>query len=122
MKLVVLLMQSTILCDVRIAPPLVAELLIKLFTPLKINTTFFADAPPLYPAELLLKLLVPMNINEILHIAKIAPPPYTAELPLNLFVPLKVTFSCDTIAPPKAAELLMKLFFPWRISKAFLVM
>ena len=61
---------SVLLRLAKMAPPFIAELLLKLLAPLKVSLTQLTveSAPPL-DAALLLKTVVPMNVNEMLIFA-----------------------------------------------------
>ena len=67
-KVLIPVKHNNLLLDAQIAPPLFAELPVKLLVVLKVSVTLAATdiAPPQYPAELLIKSLVPMNIDKTL--------------------------------------------------------
>ena len=67
---------SVLLRIAKMAPPCIAELLLKLLVPVKLKEMLLsaAIAPPLTCAEFLLKLLVPVKLKEMLVATAIAPP------------------------------------------------
>ena len=93
MKLVIPVKIKDMLFCARIEPQCcLAELLKKLFVPLKVSTalSFVLIAPP-FPAELLMKLLFPLKLNTVLSSGESAPPCRSAKLLKKVLVPLKVS-------------------------------
>ena len=119
---------SELLKYTAIAPPCIAELLVKFLVPLKISTALtklIAPPPVKRPfAELLMKLLVPVNVSIALLVLITPPLSHSTELPMKLLVPMKVSTlsalsyaSYVLIAPLRyPVELLMKLLVPLRVS------